>query len=208
MMTYKNKGDVQIIPTRTFEQDGGRESRLTCGTHTGTHVDAPAHFLQNGKTLDQMDLSQLIGKCQVVDMMHITEKITAQDLDQVEFEGCKIVLFKTRNSSWLSTDKFDPDFVYLDASGAQFLAKMNLAQKNLAQKNLAQINLGVVGIDSLGIERGQPEHDTHQVLFKKDILIIEGLRLINVDPGIYNLICLPINIIGADGALARAILTI
>lgn len=191
MVTYKDKGDVKIEATRTFERDGGRESRLTCGTHTGTHVDAPAHFLEDGKTLDQMDLSQLIGKCALVDMTHIMEKITAQDLKDCDLQDCKIVLFKTKNSDLPAAGKFDLNFIYLDKTGAEFLAQKNLT---------------AVGIDSLGIERDQPDHDTHVTLFNSGVLIIEGLRLKNVDPGAYNLVCLPLSIIGADGAPARAIL--
>lgn len=191
MVTYKDKGDVKVEPTRTFERDGGRESKLTCGIHTGTHVDAPAHFLKEGKTLDQMDLSQLIGKCALVDMTHIAEKITAQDLKDCDLQDCKIVLFKTKNSNLPTAGKFDLNFVYLDVGGAEFLAQKNLT---------------AVGIDSLGIERNQPDHDTHKTLFNSETLIIEGLRLKNVDPGNYNLVCLPLSIIGADGAPARAVL--
>lgn len=191
MVTYKDKGDVKIEATRTFERDGGRESKLTCGTHTGTHVDAPAHFLKEGKTLDQMDLSQLIGKCALIDMTHITEKITAEDLKDCDLQDCKIVLFKTKNSNLPAAGKFDLNFIYLDKTGAEFLAQKNLT---------------AVGIDSLGIERNQPDHDTHKTLFNSGALIIEGLRLKNVNPDIYNLVCLPLNIVGADGAPARAVL--
>jgi len=86
---------------------------------------------------------------------------------------------------------FNQNFIYLDSGAAQYLSSKNLS---------------VVGIDSLGIERNQPNHETHKILFEHNILIIEGLRLAHVAPAIYELVCLPLNIVGSDGAPARAIL--
>ena len=192
IVTYKNKQDVLITPTRLFAQDACRESKLTCGMHTGTHVDAPAHFLQDGVTLDQINLSQLIGKCQVFDMSYVDQVITGKDVEKLNFDGSKIVLFKTRNSLWPTTGEFDPDFVYLDGQAAKYLATKQLT---------------AVGIDGLGIERNQPNRDTHKTIFNANMLIIEGLRLSQVASGNYNLVCLPLHVLGADGAPARAILT-
>ena len=192
MTTYKNKQDVQISATRTWESHQSRESRLSCGVHTGTHVDAPAHFVENGKTIDQINLNQLIGKCQVFDLTHVQDHITASDLEQLDFANCERALFKTKNSLESDIGLFNLNFIYLDQSAAQYLA---------AQKIL------VVGVDGLGIERNQPGHETHKILFEHDIVIIEGLRLGHVAPGCYELICLPLALVGTDGAPARVILT-
>lgn len=188
--TYKNKNDVQIEMVKKFEIDGCREARLNCGVHTGTHVDAPAHFLQNGATVDQVDLSNLIGPCQLFDLTHIENQITAEDLKKLDFKT-PIILFKTRNSLQAIDERFDPLFVYLDGSAAKFLAHQKLT---------------AIGIDGLGVERNQPNHETHIQLLKKQISIIEGLRLAHVTAGMYQLICLPLNLIGTDAAPARAVL--
>ena len=191
MTTYKDKQDVLISHTRTWETHQSRESKISCGVHTGTHVDAPAHFLENGKTIDQINLSALIGSCQVFDLTYVSEKITAYDLKNLDFATCSRALFKTKNSLVLDTGLFDANFVYLDQSAAQYLVTKNLI---------------AVGVDGLGIERNQPGHETHKILLENDILIIEGLRLGHVMPGSYELVCLPLVLIGTDGAPARAIL--
>lgn len=191
MTTYKNKQDVLISATRTWESHHSRESILSCGIHTGTHVDAPSHFLEQGKTIDQINLNQLIGVCQVFDLTHIPDRITALDLQQLDFTNCQRALFKTKNSLEPAIGLFNPHFVYLDQSAASYLATKKLL---------------AVGVDGLGIERNQPQHETHKILFEQDILIIEGLRLGHVTPGFYELICLPLALVGTDGALARAIL--
>ena len=189
--TYKNKRDICHEPTRTFELDGFRESKISYGVHTGTHIDAPAHFIENGKTIDQINLAQLIGKAKVFDLTYLNEKISNLDLEKLDFSDCKIALFKTKNSLDSATGLFNLNFIYLDSSAAQYLTTKNLM---------------AIGIDSLGIERNQPNHETHKILFESNILIIEGLRLDQVDSGIYELICLPLNIVNSDGAPARAIL--
>jgi len=96
IITYKNKKDVVIQATKNFELDGFRESKISCGVHTGTHIDAPAHFMEHGKTIDQLDLSQLMGQAQIVDLTHVTDKITKTDLEHLDFSNCKILLFKTK----------------------------------------------------------------------------------------------------------------
>lgn len=191
MTTYKNKQDVLISATRTWESHQSRESRLSCGVHTGTHVDAPAHFLEHGQTIDQINLNQLIGACRVFDLTHVSDYISASDLQLLDFTNCQRVLFKTKNSLELATALFNPNFVYLDQSAATYLASQKVR---------------VVGVDGLGIERNQPGHETHKTLFEHDILIIEGLRLGQVVAGTYELVCLPLALVGTDGAPARAIL--
>lgn len=168
---------------------------ISLNPHTGTHVDSPAHFINGGKTIDQVDLSRLIGRCKVLDLTSIKEKITEQDLKDIELntkiDQEDIVLLKTRNSFLDYKDKFDYNFVYLDKTGAQYLESKKIRS---------------LGIDYLGIERDQKAHETHEILLSNDILIIEGLRLKDIKMGIYYFYCLPIFIRGLDASPARAIL--
>lgn len=190
---YKDKKTVVISHIKQFDHDHVRESVVTMGSHTGTHIDAPSHFLKNGSNVDQLPLEQLIGRCIVIDCTQVEEKIDAQFLQQhaLVLKQYSIVLFKTRNSLRLSTEVFDYTFIYIDASGAEYLSSMKLQ---------------VVGIDYLGIERAQPNHQTHTLLMNANTIIIEGLRLQSVEPGEYTFICLPIHVIGVEAAPARAVL--
>lgn len=191
MTEYKDRQSVMLSTLKKVASDGVTETQICLHSHTGTHIDAPIHFMPGGKTMDQLDLQSLIGPCKVVDCTSIREKITADDLKQCGIKSGDRILFKTINSDIKPTDPFNPDFVYLDVTGAEYLAIKKIK---------------TVGIDYLGIERNQPGHETHVTLFKHDITLIEGLRLADVTPGNYELHCLPLNIIGIDAAPARAIL--
>lgn len=191
MTTYKNKGGVTFTPTKTFPADGARETMITMPSHNGTHVDAPSHFLQHGASVDQCALSSLVGPCIVLDLTHVKECIGKDDLINHAIAPGSIVLLKTSNSLRAPTDQFDPSFIYLSATGAQYLVDCNVM---------------TVGIDALGIERNQPGHETHQLLLSHNITIIEGLRLGVTTQGPYFLCCLPLLFIGLDAAPTRAIL--
>jgi len=188
---YKNKGTIQLTAVKGFDTDGVRDSTITIGTHTGTHVDAPSHFLRDGKTIDMISLDRVMGRAQVIDLMTVHESISADDLARYEIHEGDIILLRTANSALSVTDPFRSDFIYLDPSGARYLAEKKVK---------------AVAIDYLGIERGDPEHTTHTTLMKADIVIIEGVRLSHVPPGDYFMICLPLAIIGLEAAPARAIL--
>jgi arylformamidase len=191
MTTYKDKKDVVIKSIKEFHVDGVREIQICMGSHTGTHVDAPAHFLENGETVDFILLEKLIGECQVIDMTDVNEKITVQDLQKIKITS-DILLFKTKNSFLSPISKFDYEFIYLDASAAYYL--------------IENFNLKSIGIDYLGIERDQPAHLTHTVFLESGIPIIEGLRLQKAEAKKYKLICMPLLIEEADAAPARACL--
>lgn len=188
---YKDKKTVNFSQVKHFDQDGVRESNITLSSHTGTHVDAPAHFIKDGKTIDQMDLSSIIGRAKVFDMSTVSDGITRDHLENLDINPGDIVLFKTSNSASQATDAFTPHFIFLEISGAQLLV---------------QRKVRAVGIDYLGIERGQQGHLTHNELFAHDITIIEGLRLQAVSQGKYFLCCLPLYTIGLEAAPARAVL--
>lgn len=191
MTEYKNQAKVKFCPTKTIEKNNAREHDIVLTTHTGTHVDAPAHFLETGKCLDDLLLSNFIGPCRVFDLMHVQVKITKLDLANLDINPGEIILLKTKNSLMDCCAKASVDFIYLDAEAALFLASKQVK---------------AVGIDYLGIERGQPGHETHNALLGADIIIIEGLRLKNVLPGVYFLSCLPLKLHGLEAAPARAIL--
>lgn len=191
MTTYKDKKPITITRTKTFPTDGINESTITFDAHTGTHVDAPAHILPQGHTIDRCAPDALIGPCIVLDATEVTEKITNAHLEKFRDLKNQIVLLKTKNSTLSPTEKFNHNFVYLEKTGAQYLAAQNVK---------------AVGFDYLGIERDQLGHDTYRTLLEKNILIIEGLRLAHVDPGNYTLCCLPLNIVNGDAAPARAVL--
>jgi arylformamidase len=188
---YKDKKTVTFEHVKMFEQDCVRETIITCGAHTGTHIDAPAHFLKNGNTIEQTDLHAVVGECRIVDAMHVSEKITADDIERCDVQSGERILFKTKNSLLDATEKFNPQFVYLTADAAKLLAERKVR---------------TVGIDYLGIERGQPDHATHVTLLQNNVTIIEGLRLAHVLPGRYQLICLPLLMVRLEAAPARAIL--
>ncbi len=188
---YKDRQCIQIDAAKTFEVDQVRESKIIFGSHIGTHIDAPSHFLADGASIDQVPLSTFVGLCTVLDLTKNTEKITCADLDWYQIAEGDILLFKTQNSMYAPTDRFDYNFVYLDQSAADYLVLKKIK---------------AVGIDYIGIERNQPHHETHLALMQAQIGILEGLRLAHVAPGSYTLIALPLLLPGIDAAPARAIL--
>lgn len=191
MTQYKTKKEVQITATKTMQENAARETLITLGSHTGTHIDAPAHFIADGCSIDQLPLELFIGPCVVVDCTHVREKITLQDCMDLVPSTAERVLFKTQNSFRAADDPFNPEFIYLDGDAARFLAKKSCK---------------LVGIDYLGIERNQPDRATHIALLQARIAVLEGLRLAHVEPGTYTLWALPLLIPGLDAAPARAIL--
>lgn len=191
MTAYKDVRSIKLNHTKNIEKDGVSEWLVSMSNHTGTHVDGPAHFLSDGKTVDNVDLSKLVGPCRVLDCTSFSERITANDLTSFNIKAGEIILCKTTNSLKNVNDPFLYNFVYLDHSAAQYLVSRNIK---------------AIGIDYLGIERNQPDHETHKAFMYLDIPIIEGLRLGQVTPRGYFLCCLPLSIGGVDSAPARAIL--
>ena len=190
MPVYGNLKEARPIITtvNTHETSPFHESRIELGLHTGTHIDFPLHFIEGGKTSDQINLERLITSCRVIDFSYLDEKITDTDLLKHDINENEFILLKTKNSM---DESFNPDFVYLDEKGARYLAKRKI---------------NGIGIDALSIENRQPGFQTHKILLNEDILILEGLRLAEVTEGEYSLICLPLSISGVEGVPARAVL--
>lgn len=191
MTAYKDSKVTTFSPVSTFEHQGSRKTKITVTTHDGTHIDAPSHFLEHGKTIDQLPLNLFIGPCKVFDLTTVDDQISAERLEGLDIWADDAVLFKTKNSFNDPSASFMKEFVYIDHSGARFLAERKIR---------------TIGFDYLGIERQQPGHETHNLLLSNNIGIVEGLRLAHVAPGSYFFCCLPLNLQGLDGAPARAVL--
>lgn len=179
-MLDMNRGDVCNVSVLSF------------GSHTGTHMDAPLHFIKNGKSLDKMPLDATIGPCRVIEIKH-KEAVTVEEIKNQRIKAGERILFKTRNSkkSW-KTDEFDKNFVYISKEAAAFLAKAKVQTVGIDY-------LSVGGFFNDGIE-------THNALLGAGIWVIEGLNLAKIAPGKYELCCLPIKVLNSDGAPARALL--
>ena len=192
MVHWPDNPPIEVVRVMDMARgDPATVSRLSLGVHTGTHVDAPVHFLADGAGVDAVPLDQLLGEARVVEVTD-GPSIGAAQLRPVDPRPGERLLFKTRNSArcW-KADRFLADFVYLSTEGAALLAERRVR---------------TVGIDYLsiaGMDEGVP---THRTLLEQGICIIEGLDLSSIQPGSYELICLPLRLAGADGAPARVLL--
>lgn len=168
-------------------------SRLACGVHMGTHVDAPLHFIDGGESVDQLALSTLVGRAHVVDVRG-EATITSATLETLGItKKARRVLFKTDNSRLWSEGarEFRENFIALQPDAAEWLVDRGIM---------------LVGIDYLSIAPFDDSIPTHQVLLEAGVVIVEGLNLSAVPPGRYALYCLPLTLVGSDGAPARVIL--
>ncbi len=190
--TYPGNTPFSIEPVmRTERGDRANVSSLHMSAHTGTHVDAPWHSLNDGARSESLSLEVLVGPARVVELT-TDRAITAEDLEPFNLGGEVRVLLKTRNSDlWRSSD-FHPEFVGVAASGAQHLVDRGVK---------------LVGVDYLSVEVFHaPGAPAHHALLGAGVVIIEGLDLRGVAAGIYDLFCLPLRIVGCDGAPARVVL--
>ena len=166
-------------------------SRMSLATHTGTHVDAPAHFLPGGATIDSLPLEILLGKARVVEIA-ARERIDRADLEPRDLRDDLRILLKTRMSGQMLKSGFQEDHLYLSGDAAAYLA---------------QAGLKLVGFDYLSVDRyGAQDYPAHHALLEAGVVIVEGLDLSEVEPGEYDMTCLPLRVAGGDGAPARVIL--
>jgi arylformamidase len=187
MPVYKNKPEKQPS-IQTTKADYVSESKIQLDVHTGTHVDAPLHMVEDGPTMEGIPLERLVGPCRVIHLSHVKDGIGAADLEGANIQPNEFVLFKTKNSE---EEAFNFEFIYL---------------KEDAAKRLVEIGIKGVGIDALGVERSQPGHPTHKALFGGDVIVIEGLRLKEVPDGQYLMVAAPLKLVGTDAAPARVLL--
>ena len=168
--------------------------KMCFGVHTGTHVDAPNHFIQGARRVDQLDLKKLIGRCHVFSVDETINAIGPEHLP--ELSGIERIIFKTRNSAfWNEPERgFREDFTFISPAAAAVLVENGVK---------------LVGIDYLSVEKfGSTDFATHRTLLAKETVIIEGLDLREVAAGEYDLVCLPLKYVGGegDGAPARTVL--
>lgn len=190
-------GDPGLELEKFSSMDEGADAnvtRINASVHLGTHVDAPHHFLNDGRTVEGMPLEVLTGPCYVLQLPDGVDAITAEVLERSEIASdMKRILFGTSNSHlWAQGEKeFQIDFVAITEDGAEWL-----------------VNRGVqlVGVDYLSVAPYGDSVQTHKVLLEAGVVIVEGLNLSTVMRGFYDLYCLPLKIAGSDGAPARAIL--
>ncbi|HEV8188485.1 MAG TPA: cyclase family protein [Pyrinomonadaceae bacterium] len=195
--TWPSDPGVEIVDYRSFAAgDGVNVSMLNLGAHTGTHVDAPAHFIDGAAKVESLPLDALIGDALVIEVPEEIRAIDEKFVQQHYVAGTERVLFKTRNSAfWSEADpQFHTDFTYLDLPAAKWLVEQGIK---------------LVGIDYLSIEKYASEkHETHLALLSHGVVILEGLNLTGIVAGKYELICLPLRLRSnkGDGAPARVVL--
>jgi len=181
--------------TKIEDGSSANVSRMIMSVHTGTHVDAPYHFLGDGTdTIEKISLSQLIGRAYVLELADGVQEINQSTLEEAEIPTrIRRLLFKTRNSKYWDQNNlnFETDFVAITSDGAQWLVEHGIK---------------VVGVDYLSVAPFEFQEPTHKILLQSGVIIIEGLNLSEVEQGRYTLYCLPLKIEGSDGAPARAIL--
>ncbi|KPJ56688.1 hypothetical protein AMJ49_04240 [Parcubacteria bacterium DG_74_2] len=169
-------------------------TRVEMDVHTGTHIDAPKHFIKNGRSIDKINLNELIGRCYLYNTGN-KDEINIDFLKGLDIpRGIDKILLKTKNSKLWKDKKFHKNFVALTPEAAKWVVKKKIK---------------LVGIDYLSIQKfNEKDNKTHKILLKNGVVIIEGLNLNSVKQGMYELIVLPIKIKDSDGAPARAILKI
>jgi arylformamidase len=171
-------------------------SRISMSVHCGTHIDAPRHFIENAAAVEEIPLDRMIGPCRVIDMTGIS-LITVKDLERIVISGTNRLLIKTDNSN-----------TWKDGDSRNFFYKKFVALDQGAAGLIANLGLYLLGIDYLSVE-AYDAHDSrpvHKSLLSAGIVLLEGLNLAGISAGEYSLICMPLNIAGADGAPARAAL--
>ncbi|MGC9445346.1 MAG: cyclase family protein [Candidatus Methanospirareceae archaeon] len=192
MQSWPNDAGVELTQEESVRNgDAYNCSRLACSSHIGTHIDAPYHFTEEGKSIDEISLYDLIGEALVVEVA-ASDVITATELRDVDLRTYRRILFKTRNSELLADRTFHEDYVALDHSAAELLVENGVK---------------VVGIDYLSIEAfTDSEYQVHKLLTENGVLILETLDLCAIEPGAYFMVALPLKLKGCDGAPARVVL--
>jgi arylformamidase len=188
-------GDIDVAVTRVSSIAAGEVcnlSRLHMSAHTGTHMDAPLHFVDKANSIDQMPLDATIGPARVIEI-GVPHAVNRADLEPFDIQPGERLIVKTHNSArcW-ETDDFVEDFVYISEEGAKYLVDRKIRS---------------IGVDYLSVAGFFKDTvETHVALLSAGIWIVEGLDLRQIQPGRYDLICLPLKLLGADGAPARAVL--
>lgn len=189
MIIYRRNPGVEVERALSIDGgDGANVSRLTMGCHSGTHIDGSLHFFDDGTGVDALPLEVMLGRCEVVEIADPGEAIDGETLAGAGVpEGTERLILKTPNSRLWDLDEFTHDFVRLDGSGAAWVRERGIR---------------LIAIDYLSIG----DHDAHVDLLGHGIVALEGLDLREIEPGSYDLLCLPMKLMDTDGAPARVLL--
>jgi arylformamidase len=182
---------LEFVERRRINRgDPTNASAVTMSVHSGTHVDAPFHFVPDGATIDVLPLETFIGPA-LVHAVDAERYITEEHVNTIELAGVTRVLFKTRNSGLLRKPTYDPDFVAFSLGAARAL-----------------VNRGVrlVGLDYLSVAHADEQVPVHRAFLDHGVILLEGIDLLAIEPGRYELICFPLRLRGSDGAPCRAVL--
>ncbi len=194
MPIWPGSEGIQLIQTSRLEKgDESTNSKLVCDVHTGTHIDAPLHYIIGGKTIEQIELDDLIGLAVVVYISN-AEAVTKGILENLSIpDDTKRLLLHTRNSAYWESkpSKFQTNYVGLTQDAAQWIVDNDIR---------------LIGVDYLSVQRYGDDSRTHEILLDAGVIILEGLNLSGVGPGVYELICLPLKLVGLEGSPARAVL--
>lgn len=192
MMVYPGNPPVVVDTVKSIAQgDSSNVSLLHIGTHTGTHADAPRHFIPGAPGVDSLALEVLLGPARLFQLPE-AHHIDRQMLEGLDMEGVTRLLLGTRNSALLRQGQFDPDYAFVSEDAARYLVEMGVK---------------LVGVDYLSVEEYQKEgRPTHHTLLRAGVVVVEGLDLTGVPPGDYELLCLPLKLKEGDGAPARVLL--
>jgi arylformamidase len=196
LLVWPGDPPVDIVPKLRISQgDPANVSELRMGTHTGTHVDPPNHFVEGSAGIDGLPIDILMGEAIVVDARHLDRPIEPDDFEKLEIPGsARRVLLRTANSDlWRTLPVRFPDrYACLTRETAQMLVDRGIR---------------LIGVDFLSVEqKGAAGHPVHHILLENGVVIVEGLNLGEVEPGVYTLVCLPLKIVDGDGGPARALL--
>lgn len=192
---YPGNPAISITAQQAISQGAGANvSRIDMGSHSGTHVDAPKHFFDDGAGADSLPLDVLMGPARLIAFDDTVKSIGEAELRAHDLRGVTRLLMRTRNSAWLASGstEFHPDYTFVAPDGAAYLVGLGIK---------------LVGVDYLSVEQFHSgHHRTHRTLLSAGVVIVEGLVLTAPPPGEYELRCLPLRLAGLDGAPARAVL--
>ncbi len=191
LVVYPGDPQVKINRRKKVNKDDAKWnlSRYSFSSHAGTHVDPPFHLIDGGDTVDKLPLEVLMGRARIVEVT--APCIDEAVLEEFDFTADARVLFKTRNSYLWSQKSFVKDYVYITPGAA---------------RSLVNDGIKLVGIDYLSVDKFDAEPETHMTLLSAGLIIVEGLDLREVEPGDYEMICLPLKVKDGDGAPARVVL--
>jgi arylformamidase len=196
LLVWPGDPPVDVLPRKQISAgDAANVSELRMGTHTGTHVDPPNHFVEGAPGIDSVSVDVLVGEAIVADARHLDRPIDVADLEKLSIpEGAERVLLRTGNSElWRQQRVVFPDtYACLTQDSARWVVDRGIK---------------LIGVDFLSVEqKGAEGHPVHHTLLENGVVIVEGLNLGDVEPGEYLLVCLPLKIVGGDGGPARAVL--